>query len=423
MTENYFCTVGIFSIFKRKQTQPRETNVQVELGVNGISLDGAASSLVNVRGDEAIGVTAYKRALDVLSGSVARLPFHYMKKKDDIYVDFEASDFHYLLTTQPQARKSAFDWKRQMVWQAFHDGDAYIWPRIIDGEVMELVLISRFCCSYDDAAGQYYISDVYNGVYGTFDESQIIHIYFNTLNGRCGVPLWRMGNRALSIVATGDKETLERFGKGGAIRGLITNDKSGIRGMGEYQDEQLEKVANSTESLFQDGKRIVSLPGDVDFKQLSLTSTDMQFLESRKFSIPEISRLTGVPPIYLYDMTGSNYKMPEQADVAYLTQTLDCILTAIEDEFQRKLVGRSMCCKRIFRFDRESLFSMDLITKAKYYSNMIGNGTYSINTVRTKENQPAVEGGDKIYLSMNLGELGSKKFTGENESINNGETK
>lgn len=418
---NIFCTVGIFSIFKRKQEQPREVNVQVELGANGISLDGAASSLVNIRGDGAMGVMAYKRALDVLSGSVARLPFHYLKQKGDVYEDFEASPFHYLLSTQPQLRKSVFNWKREMVWQAYHDGDAFIWPRIIDGEVVELVLISRGCCSIDDVTGEYYITDVYNGVYGTFDESQIVHIMFNTLNGRRGVPLWKMGNTQLSIIATGDKETLERFGKGGAVRGLITNDKSGIRGMGEYQDEQLEKLANSTDNLFKNGERIVSLPGDVDFKQLSLSSTDMQFLESRKFSIPEVSRMTGVPPIYLYDMAGSNYKMPEQADVAFLTQTLDCILEAIETEFQRKLVSRSMCCKRKFEFDREQLFKMDLITKANYYSKMIQNGTYSINDVRKMENKPPVDGGDVIYLSTNTAVMGSSKMTGENK--NDEETK
>lgn len=401
---------------KTPENKRENVSVNVDLGVNGVGLTGVSTSLVNVRGDESLSVMAYKRALNILAGSVARLPFRYMRRQDDIYVDYETNPLHYLLTVQPQQRMSAYDWKYQMVWRAFHDGDTYIWPRIIDDEVVELILLSRGSCSYDDVNGRYYISDQYNGVYGTFEESQILHIYFNSSNGRSGVPLWRLGRRALSIIATGDNETLSRFGKGGTVRGLITNDKSGVRGLGEYQDEQLARVASSTNNLFQNGENIVSLPGDVDFKQISLTSTDMQFLESRKFAILEISRLTGVPPIYLYDMAGSNYKMPEQADTAFLTQTLDGILLAIETEFRRKLISRSMGCKRIFSFDRKRLFSMDLLSMADYEGKMIQNGTYSINDVRRMENQPPVDGGDTIYLSTNNAVLGSNKLSGGNNN-------
>ena len=138
----------------------------------------------------------------------------------------------------------------------------------------------------------------------------------------------------------------------------------------------------------------------------------MQFLDSRKFAITEMSRLTGVPPIYLFDMAGSNYKMPEQADTAFLTQTLDRLLTAIESEFQRKLVGRAYCCKRKFEFDRRRIFSMDLNSMATYEQKMIQNGVFTINDVRKLENQAPVEHGDTVYISTNLAEIGSEKLSG-----------
>ena len=418
--------MSIFSgIFRRKQ-QREETPVNESVTTPATneakaavetSIIGVSTSLIRVSGDEALKVTAYKRALNILAGSVARLPLRYMKQKDSIYVDFEASPLHYLLSTQPQTRMSAYDWKYQLVWRAFHDGDAYVWPRVIDGEVVELVLLSRHCCSFDDVNGTYYVTDEYNGVYGTFKENEILHIFFNSLNGRRGEPLWKVGNRALNIMATGDNETLNRFVNGGNVRGFITNDKS-VVGFGEYADEQLEQLAQTVRDNFRNGVGISSLPGQAQFQQLSLSSTDMQFLETRKFAVLEISRLTGVPPIYLFDMVGGNYKVPEQADTAFLTQTLDGILLAIESEFNRKMVGRSMCCKRTFSFDRKRLFSMDLLSMANYESKMIQNGTFSINDVRRMENQPPVEGGDTIYLSTNTAVMGSSKMTGEKDDDN-----
>lgn len=412
--------MGFFNFFRKGSgnsvspaTLP-EQNKREEVSwtdvVRAAALDGSVTSLVSVNAVRALEITAYKRALDVLSGSVARLPFRYLRKKGDIYDDFEASPFHYLLNMQPQARMSAFDWKFQLVWRAFHDGNAYVYPRDVDGEIAELVLLTRNSVIYDDLNDVYDVSDEYNGVIGKFKSSEILHFFFNSDNGRYGKPLWKIGVRPLSIIATGDQETLERFSKGGAVRGMITNDKSGLRGLGEYQDKELSNLASATDTLFKSGERIVSLPGDVDFKQISSTSTDMQFLESRKFAVNEISRLTGVPPIYLFDMSGSNYKMPEQADTAFLTQTLDRILSGIESEFQRKLVGRSMCCKRKFEFDRKRIFSMDLTSMANYEAKMIQNGVMSINDVRKLENQPAVEGGDTIYLSTNIAALGSDKL-------------
>lgn len=407
-------------IFGRKHQREAATETAPTADVKNIvetSVVGVSTSLIKVSGDGALSVMAYKRALNILAGSVARLPLRYMKQKDGIYVDFEASPLHYLLSTQPQTRMSAYDWKYQLVWQAFHDGDAYVWPRIIDGEVVELVLLNRNSCSFDDTNGTYYVSDEYNGVYGTFKESDILHIFFNSHNGRRGTPLWKEGNRALNIMATGDNETLNRFVNGGNVRGFITNDKS-VVGFGEYADEQLEQLAQSVRDDFRNGVGITSLPGQAQFQQLSLSSTDMQFLETRKFAVLEISRLTGVPPIYLFDMVGGNYKIPEQADTAFLTQTLDGILLAIESEFNRKLVSRSMCCKRTFGFDRKRLFSMDLLSMANYESKMIQNGTFSINDVRRMENQPPVEGGDTIYLSTNTAVMGSSKMTGEKDDDN-----
>lgn len=418
---------GIFSRKQKREETPVNESVttQTANNVNTVvetATVGVSTSLIRIKGDDALKVMAYKRALNILAGSVARLPLRYMKQKDGIYVDFEASPLHYLLGTQPQSRLSAYYWKYQLVWQAFHDGDAYVWPRIIDGEVVELVLLNRHTCSFDDTNGTYYVSDEYNGVYGTFKESEILHIFFNSHNGRRGTPLWKEGNRALNIMATGDNETLNRFVNGGNVRGFITNDKS-VVGFGEYADEQLEQLAQSVRDDFRNGVGITSLPGQAQFQQLSLSSTDMQFLETRKFAVLEISRLTGVPPIYLFDMVGGNYKIPEQADTAFLTQTLDGILLAIESEFNRKLVSRSMCCKRTFSFDRKRLFSMDLLSMANYESKMIQNGTFSINDVRRMENQPPVEGGDTIYLSTNTAVMGSSKMTGEKEDDNDNNQK
>ncbi len=428
MADNFFKWFGRRkSVEKQVQQEPAENQVQREEEATTTKVVSqirasvnTASTSVSVTGDEALAVNAYKRALDVLAGSVARLPLLYMKRKGTIFVPFEASPYHYLLTTEPQWNMSSYRWMFQLVWRAFHDGDAYVWPRIIDGMIQELVLVGRGCCSYDNVNGTYFISDINNGVYGTFSESEVLHVMFNTVDGYHGLPLWRLGSRVLSIAATGDRETQERFAKGGNVRGIVSNDLSQGAGVGQYGKTQIDNLANEIEDKFRyNGRNVVGVPGDAKFTPFSLSSTDMQFLDSRKFCIFEISRLTGVPPVYLYDGASSNYKEPQQTDVAYLTQTLDGILRTIETEFQRKLVGRSP--GRKFSFDRKGIFAMDLNSMANYQSKTLENGIYSINDWRRYENQPPVEGGDAIYISTNRAQLGSDKLSmGANQENNNG---
>lgn len=382
----------------------------------------SASTLVLVSGDNALSVAAYKRALDVLAGSAARLPFNFLRYSDGRYVPYESSNLYYLLTVEPQCGKSAYQWKFQMVWRAFHDGDAYVWPRMVDGEITELVLINRGCCSHDAVNGTYFISDVVNGVYGKFDESEVIHIMFNTMDGMNGEPLWRLASRTLNIGATGDNETLQRFAKGGNVRGIVSNDGSADAGVGQYGKSQLDSIADDLEFKFKvQGRNIAGAPGDTKFTQFSMSSTDMQFLDTRKFTITDISRHSGVPPIYLYDGATSNYKMPEQADTAFLTQTLDGILLTVEGEFQRKLLGRAGV-KRRFEFDRERVHSMDLVAMASYIGKTLDNGTHTTNDWRRRLNQPTVEGGDIVYISTNRARLGSDKLgQADSNETNNGE--
>ena len=359
----------------------------------------------------ALSIATVYRCAQILSDSVACLHLQYMKLKDGRYQEDMNAPIHYLLSVQPQPELSIFDFWSTAVKLMLLEGNAYIYPRYVLGELTDLVLCSRNSVAHDVLNNRYTIVDAYNGVYGTFGESEIIHLYLHSSDGRTGESVISHARRTIGIASVGDDETANRFTNGGNVRGLVSNDKSTI-GFGEYQDEELEKTAEDIDSRFQNGEHIVSLPGQVDFKQISLSSTDMQFLESRKFTVREICRFFGVHPSFVFDDTSNNYKSAEMANVAFLSNTLNPILKRIEVEFTRKLIPRSLCCKRVFQFDRKGIYSLDLVALADYQKKTIESGIYTVNDWRRIENQPEVEGGDAVYISTNLAPLGSQKLSG-----------
>ena len=127
----------------------------------------------------------------------------------------------------------------------------------------------------------------------------------------------------------------------------------------------------------------------------------MQFLESRKFTVIEICRFFSVPPSFVYADTSNNYKSVEQADVDFLSHTLNPMLRNIEIELRRKLISPELSHKYRFKFDRNELFASDLNGMMNYRTKLLQMGT-TINEVRQMFDMLPVEGGDIALISANL---------------------
>lgn len=353
--------------------------------------------------DTALNVSTVYRCVNLLADSVASLPVQYMRKKGNIFVEDRSDRMHYLLNVQPCEYLSAIDFWQMVVRYVLLRGNAYIVP-VYDYNTMEvgrLAMVDPACVAHDTVNDTYTINDVHAGISGVYDESEILHIKNYSYDGKTGLSTLGFARISLSITSTGDQETLNRFANGGNVRGIVSNDTS-VRGFGEYQDKELQKTAIDLDSKFRNGERIVSLPGQAKFNPISLSSTDMQFLETRKFSVREICRFFGVHPSFVFDDTSNNYKSAEMANVAFLTNTLNPLLRKIEVELHRKLVAPSLCCKRKFQFDRRGLYACDLDSRVKYQAQTIAAGLYTVNEWRQEENKPAVEGGDTVMVSANL---------------------
>lgn len=353
--------------------------------------------------DTALNVATVYRCVNLLADSVASLPVQYMRKKGNIFVEDRSDRMHYLLNVQPCEYLSAIDFWQMVVRYVLLRGNAYIVP-VYDYNTMEvgrLAMVDPACVAHDTVNDTYTINDVHAGISGVYDESEILHIKNYSYDGKTGLSTLGFARISLSITSTGDQETLNRFANGGNVRGIVSNDTS-VRGFGEYQDKELQKTAIDLDSKFRNGERIVSLPGQAKFNPISLSSTDMQFLETRKFSVREICRFFGVHPSFVFDDTSNNYKSAEMANVAFLTNTLNPLLRKIEVELHRKLVAPSLCCKRKFQFDRRGLYACDLDSRVKYQAQTIAAGLYTVNEWRQEENKPAVEGGDTVMVSANL---------------------
>lgn len=352
----------------------------------------------------AMNISTVFRCVRLLSDTVASLPVMYLRRRGGIFVEAPDTRLHYLLTVQPDYATSAFDfWKRAMEQVLVH-GNAYIVPVYNKASLDydRLVLCDNYTVTYDPENDIYDISDQRNAVYGRYTENEVIHLKGITLNdSKVGMSVLSYARLTTGIAEAGARETLSRFRSGGNVRGFVLGGKS-VKGFGGVQDSELDRQAEVLEDDIDNSKRIHALPGALDFKQLSLSSTDLQFLESRKFTVMEICGFFGIHPSFITGESGGNYKSVEQANMAFMTQTLNPLLRMIESEFQRKLFGPSRSGRNRIQFDRRSLYACDIASKVRYQAQAIQSGLYTVNELRREENRPEVPGGDTVLVSANL---------------------
>lgn len=192
-----------------------------------------------------------------------------------------------------------------------------------------------------------------------------------------------------------------QFSSGGGVRGVVSSSGD-FSGTGVAAFDEVQKASQDIEGDIRSGKKIITVPNPLQFTQLSMSSADLQFLESRKFEVLEICRFFGVHPSFVFSDTSSNYKSAENANTAFLAQTLNPMLRMIENEFQRKLCGWRLHGSAKFEFDRSALYASDPESRARYEAQQLGNGTRTVNELRAADNRPPVEGGDKPLVSANL---------------------
>lgn len=349
----------------------------------------------------AMNVSTVFRCVKLLSESVACLPVRWRYKSRGVYVSDESHRVDYLFNVAPNRRQSAFEFKRDLVAELLLDGNAYIIPVYgRDLELAELVLCRRGSVAVDEAAATYTVNDSFNNIHRVYSAEEIIHLkgHVSPFNPAIGISVLSYARMSTDIAIAGDKETYDRFITGGNIRGIVTG--GGNREFGKAAFSEVDRSADDLSDKIESGRRIISLPDEVKFDQLSLSSTDMQFLESRKFTVREICRFFGVHPSFVFDDTSNNYKSAEQASVAFLSYTVNPLLCNIEGGLM-KLVPPDIAGRVKIEFDRQGLYTCDIASRQTYMKGCLEMG-WSVNELRQANNMPPIDGGDIPMVSANL---------------------
>ena len=364
---------------------------------------------------QALLVAVVYQAVRLRSDVMSVMPVQYQKK------DFEGGNFtpdmrglgkriNYLLQEEPNPIMTAADMWRLVEINRLLYGNAFVYIERDEFDFpARLWLIKE--CGYNINNATYasitYLTDHGYETKTNVPASEVMHFpnTFRYPNG-WGIPTLQYANETLALNRTIKQQSLETAAKGGRIKGIISEKQpsqgQGTLAFGLLNQEEQQKSAQEMQRKFYSGHDIVSMHGLEDFKNLSMTSQDMQMFEQLGGTNDDAARFFGTPrPLVMLD-TNSHYNDYQNATMEFHSRTILPQKNGNEKEIARKLIGFKDYGVRRIHICEDPLMVMDPERRAKVAQLKMQSGLCTVNEARRDFDMPAVEDGDVPMASANL---------------------
>ena len=220
------------------------------------------------------------------------------------------------------------------------------------------------------------------------EDKDIIHIYKNSYDGICGIPILKFAKRSIFLGNSAEDAAADYFASGLRIDAIL-HAKSPM------QAHQAKQAVQSIQNLGIDNSagngKIKFLPFDLELEPVTQNATDAQLTETRNYNTQDLARFFNIPVSMLID----NSKNTSEINLQFLTQCLAPYIVLIEEEFNRKLIHND---DLYFDLDEKALLRADLQSTATYYSTLVNNGIMTVQEARDALGLEKLEGTEKLII-------------------------
>lgn len=176
--------------------------------------------------------------------------------------------------------------------------------------------------------------------------------------------------------------------------------------LGETQKKEMVESFMST--YRETSGNILLLESGVTAKSMNLSPVDSKLFEVEKITRSKVAMVYNIPPHMLGDYSDTSYTSQEQQMLEFLMLTMLPIVTAYEQELNRKLLTRTQRKKGYhFKFDMDAILRADAATQAEVDYKAVRSAWKTPDEIRIARNMPPLPNGigKKAMISQDLATL------------------
>lgn len=350
-----------------------------------------------ITASQARSMPAVGRAVNIVAGTIASFPLHIFEASESGERRLAQDDSTRILWRQPNPEVPPFVFWRVIAAHKVLRENAYIFVvKDNGGRPLELWPINptRVRVGRLDDGRKVFEVDNETAMLSYKDGGEIVHVVGDTEDGLVGIgPLERYGTTfELGIMA--EEYASRMFSQDSTPGGLLKTSQ-------ELTQERAEELLARWE-LRHAGpdrfRRPAVLTNGLEWQTVQFNPEESQMIESRRFSIGEISRIFGVPPHLLADVERSTSWGAglEEQGLQFL-RTLTDHTAPIEQTITMNFLPED----RFALFNADAVLRADTLARHQAHEIALRSRFKTPNEVRRLENLPPIEGGDELAAPPN----------------------
>lgn len=361
---------------------------------------------VTVSNDSTAGIPAFTAAVRIAAQAVAVLDLGVYRGRGVDRTRVTSTWQARLLAGEPNDQQDAYQFKETIEESLSFRGNAYVWKSIdpATGRVLELYAlhpdqVMPYCDSrgrrfYSVGVSEWFVDPVGRGN-ATYDvgAGTILHVKgFGDGGGWIAPsPVQRFATALGISIAKMDHES-SMFSRGAAIRLAVTYPET----MTQEKASVWRDMWRSTYEGPQNAGKTAVLGGGGTLQQIGLSQTDAQFIESSRFSIEEIARMTGVTASLIGGGQGNGGDAPitpEHEQARWLRHGLGPRLARIESSLRADSDLFGDGARDYPMFDTTGVVRGDVATEADVSLKKVQSGQWLVDEARALDGLPPLPDG------------------------------
>lgn len=355
--------------------------------------------------DGALQIAAVWACVERRATTVASLPFFAYEQSGGQKQLARTSRLYQLLHESPNSRMTPLEFWRAMMLNHDLRGNAYaridrdartgeavaMWP--MPADQVEPVVMDDGSMVYSYRIG----SDV-----AVFAAENVLHLK-GLGNGTVGLAKLEFMRATTDEAAKAQSSASRIFGSGGKPTGVLMIDHV-------LKPEQRQALqARFGEMASGNIGRLYVLEANMKYQQLSLSPEDQELLDTRRFTIEEISRWFDVPPVLVHHSNVTTWGTGvEQIIDGFYKFSIRPLLVSIEQAVRKRVMTPAQRARMTVEFSLDALLRGSAKDRYDLYAKAVQNGLKTRNEVRQLENDPpdSSPGADLLTAQSNLLPLG-----------------
>lgn len=365
-----------------------------------------SSAGIQVNAESAMRQAAVYGCVKVLAEDVGQLPLIlYRRTTKNGRSKRERATSHPLyplMKLRPNGFMTSLNFREMLTAHNALRGNSFAQISRVDGgaRIAELLPIhpDRVEVKRDDHWNITYHVKQADGTVKVLARKDILHICGLTLNGYSGISPLTYARETIGLALATEKFGAQLFKNGAKMGGILMHPgkfKSADTGRAVAQsfDDATSGENSHKTALLEEGMK---------WEKITMTSDDAQFLETRKFQIPEIARFFRMPLHKIQEMERATFSNIEQQSLDYVISTLGPWICRWEQALNMALLTNIEQLEYYFEFNVDGLLRGDIKSRYEAHARGILSGFLNRNEAREMENRDSVDELDEFLTPTNM---------------------